>query len=122
MINPITIRKGSKVYFADTKDEPVTVFDNVNGQISVKLNKMIYTNAEALFPVPLTPALIMRCGFIKTDEFVFEYPGEDLELEYDYQGITHMHLHKNHSTLQVSALHELQHAFWVYTNKELLFK
>lgn len=122
MVDLKTIRKGSKVYFSDTRDEPVTVNENIDGQISVKLQRLVFTNADALFPVPLTPALIMRCGFIKTDEFVFEYPGEDIELEYDYQGVTHMHLHKNQTTLQLTALHELQHAFWVYTDKELIFK
>lgn len=122
MVKQETIRKGSKVYFSDTKDEPVTVLDNVNGMISVKLGKIITADASELFPVPLTPALIRRCPFIKTDEFVYEHAEDDIELEYDYQGITHMHIHKSNTTLQLTALHELQHAYWVFTNKELLFQ
>lgn len=121
MVKQETIRKGSKVYFSDTKDEPVTVLDNVNGVISVKLGKLITADASELFPVPLTPALITRCSFIKTDEFVFERPEDDIELEYDYQGVTHMHIHKSNTTLQLTALHELQHAYWVFTSKELMF-
>jgi hypothetical protein len=39
MVKKETIRKGSKVYFSDTKDEPVTVWDNDNGLISVNLEK-----------------------------------------------------------------------------------
>src|SRR5215210_5920172 len=122
MVKQETIRKGSKVYFSDTKDEPVTVLDNVDGVISVKLGKIVVTDPSELFPVPLTPAIIARCAFIKTDEFVFEHPEDDIELEYDYQGITHMHIHKSNKTLQLTALHELQHAYWVFTNKELLFQ
>lgn len=122
MVKQETIRKGSKVYFSDTKDEPVTVLDNVNGMISVKLGKIITANAAELFPVPLTPAVIARCSFIKTDEFVFEDPEDNIELEYDYKGITHMHVHKSNTTLHLTALHELQHAYWVFTNKELLFQ
>lgn len=122
MVQPEIIRKGSKVYFSDTKDEPVTVLDNVNGMISVKLGKIVSAEASELFPVPLTPALISRCPFIKTDEYVFEHSEDDIELEYDYQGITHMHIHKSKTTIQLTALHELQHAYWVFTNKELLFQ
>jgi len=122
MVKTESIRKGSKVYFADTKGEPVTVLDNINGKISVQLSKLITTYAEDLFPVPLTPQLILRGPFIKTDEFIFENPEDDIELEYDYKGITHMHIHKSKTTLQLTALHELQHAYWVLTNKELAFK
>jgi hypothetical protein len=121
MVKPETIRKGSKVYFADTRDEPVTVIDNSNGEISVMLGKVIHAHPEDLYPVPLIPALITRCGFIKTDQFVFEYPGQDIELEYDYKGVTHMRIHKKNKTLEITALHELQYEFWVFTNKELLF-
>lgn len=122
MVKPESIRKGSKVFFADTKDEPVTVFDNVDGRISVQLSKLIITYAEDLFPVPLTPQLISRCRFIKTDEYVFERPEDDIELEYDHNGITHIHIHKSDTSLQVTALHELQHAYWALTDKELVFQ
>jgi len=122
MVKKETIRKGSKVYFSDTKDEPVTVWDNDNGLISVNLGKIVTADASELFPVPLTPELITRCSFIKTDEFVFEHPEDDIELDYDYQGVTHMHIHKSNTTLQLTALHELQHAYWIFTNKELFFQ
>lgn len=122
MVKQESIRKGSKVFFADTKDEPVTVLDNINGRISVQLGKLVTTDAEELFPVPLTPELIQRCSFIKTDQYTFERPEDDIELEYDHNGVTHMHIHKSNKTLQLTALHELQHAYWVYTNKELVFK
>ena len=121
MVKPETIRKGSKVYFSDTIDEPVTVFDNVNGEISVLLSKLIMTPAEELFPVPLTPQFIQRAGFIKTDDYVFEHPTDGIELEYDYQGVTHMHVRKSDIILQLTTLHELQYAYWLYTKKELNF-
>lgn len=122
MVKQESIRKGSKVFFADTKDEPVTVSDNLNGKISVQLSKLIEAYPEDLFPVPLTPELIQRCAFIKTDDFLFEHSEDDIELEYDYNGITHMHIHKSNTTLEIRALHELQHAYWILTNKELSFK
>jgi len=122
MVKQESIRKGSKVFFADTKDEPVTVLDNLNGRISVQLSKLVTTYAEDLFPVPLTPQLIQRCSFIKTDEYVFEHPEDDIELEYDYNGITHMHIHQSNTSLQLTALHELQHAYWAVTDKELAFR
>lgn len=121
MIKPETIRKGSKVFFADTKDEPVTVLDHTNGKISVQLGNIVTTDASELYPVPLTPEMIMRCSFIKTDEFVFEHPEDQIELEYDYQGVTHMRVNRSETALQLTALHELQHAYWVITNKELVF-
>ena len=122
MVKQESIRKGSKVFFADTKDEPVTVLDNIDGKISVQLSKLVITYAEELFPVPLTPNLISRCSFIKTDEYVFEHPEDDIELEYDHNGITHMHVNKSDTVLQVTALHELQHAYWALTDKELEFQ
>lgn len=123
MVKPETIRKGSKVYFYDTRDEPVTVLDkdSVNGDILVKLNKIVRVHADELFPVPLTPELIMRSGFIKTDQFSFEHPQEDIHLDYDHNGVTHMHVRKNGTFLQMTSLHELQYAFWTYTNKDLVF-
>lgn len=122
MVKQETIRKGSKVYFSDTLNEPVTVWDNDNGLISVKLGKIVTADPSELFPVPLTPEIISRCSFIKTDEFVFEHPEDDIELDYDYQGVTHMHIHKSNTTLQLTALHELQHAYWLFTHKELFFQ
>lgn len=122
MVKQESIRKGSKVYFADTVGEPVTVLDNIDGKISVQLNKLIIAYAEDLFPVPLTPQMILRCPFIKTDEFLFENPEDDIELEYDYNGMTKMHIHKSKTTLQLTALHELQHAYWALTDKELVFQ
>lgn len=122
MVKQESIRKGSKVFFSDTKGEPVTVLDNIDGKISVQLNKLIITYPEDLFPVPLTPQIILRCPFIKTDEFIFEHPEDDIELEYDHDGITHMHIHQSNTTLQLTALHELQHAYWILTNKELAFQ
>ncbi len=122
MVKQETIRKGSKVFFADTKDEPVTVLDNTNGKISVKLEKIVTADASELYPVPLTPVMILRCSFIKTDQFVFEHPEDQIELEYDYNGVTHMRINRSNTTLQFTALHELQHAYWVITNKDLAFK
>lgn len=122
MVKTESIRKGSKVFFADTKNEPVTVLDNIDGKISVQLGNLVTTYADDLFPVPLTPELILRCGFIKTDDFCFEHPKDDIELEYDHNGITHMHIHKSNTTLQLTALHELQHTYWIFTNKELVFE
>lgn len=121
MVNPETIRKGSKVYFSDTKDEPVTVINNLNGEISILVGKVIHTHAEDLYPVPLIPALINRCGFVKTDQFVFEHPRHDIELEYDYNGVTHINFHKKNKTVEITSLHELQYEFWKFTNEELLF-
>lgn len=121
MVKPDTIRKGSKVYFSDTRDNPVTVLDNVDGEISVQANKVIKTHADQLFPVPLTPEMIMRSGFLKVDEFVFEHPDEKIELDYDYQGVTHLHVRNTDTKLELRALHELQHAFWSLTNKDLHF-
>lgn len=121
MVNTGTIRKGSKVYFADTRGEPVTVSDNLNGKISVRLSKIITTHADELFPVPLTPTLIIRSGFIKTDQFMFEHPEEHIELDYDYKGVTHIHFHKDKKVIAITALHELQYEFWAKTNKELIF-
>lgn len=122
MVKQESIRKGSKVFFADTKDEPVTVLENADGRISVQLGKLITTYADELFPVPLTPQLIQRCSFIKTDDYVFEHPQDNIELEYDYNGITHMHVHQSNLSLELTALHELQHAYWILTNKELVFQ
>lgn len=122
MVKQETIRKGSKVFFADTKDEPVTVLDNTNGKISVQLGKIVTADASELYPVPLTPELIIRCSFIKTDQFVFERPEDQIELEYDYNGVTHMRINRSGTSLQLTALHELQHAYWIITNKELAFK
>jgi len=122
MVKQETIRKGSKVFFADTKDEPVTVLDNTNGKISVKLGKIVTADASELYPVPLTPEFIVRCSFIKTDQYVFEHPEERIELEYDHKGVTHMRIDRSETALQLTALHELQHAYWVITNKELAFK
>lgn len=122
MVKQETIRKGSKVFFADTKDEPVTVLDNTNGKITVHVGKIVSTQASELFPVPLTPAMIIRCSFIKTDEFIFEHFQDEIELEYDYKGVTHMRINKSDTALQITALHELQHAYWVITNKELVFE
>src|ERR687889_833553 len=110
MVKQETIRKGSKVFFADTKDEPVTVLDNINGKILVKTDKIISTNASELFPVPLTPEMIIRCSFIKTDEFVFEKPEDHIELEYDHNGVTHMRINRSDTVLHLTSLHELQHA------------
>ena len=122
MVRQESIRKGSKVFFSDTKDEPVTVLENIDGRISVQLSKLITTYAEDLFPVPLTPQIISRCAFIKTDEYVFERPEDDIELEYDHNGVTRIHVHKSNTILHVTALHELQHAYWALTDKELLFE
>ena len=121
MVKQDTIRKGSKVFFADTKDEPVTVLDNTNGKILVKLGKIITTDASELYPVPLTPEMIKRCAFIKTDDYVFEHSEDGIELEYDHEGVTHMRVNRSNTALQLTALHELQHAYWVITNKELAF-
>lgn len=121
MVNQETIRKGSKVFFADTKDEPVTVLENSNGEISVQLGKIIITHASELYPVPLTPEMIVRCSFIRTDDYVFEHPQDEIELEYDHKGVTHMRVNKSDTVLQLTSLHELQHAYWVITNKELPF-
>lgn len=121
MVKQETIRKGSKVFFADTKDEPVTVLNNTNGKITVKLGKIVTADASELFPVPLTPEMIQRCSFIKTDDYVFEHPEENIELEYDYKGVTHMRVNSSETELQLTSLHELQHAYWVITNKELAF-
>ncbi len=122
MIKQETIRKGSKVFFADTKDEPVTVLNNTDGKISVQLGKIVTADSSELFPVPLTPDMIIRCSFIKTDELVFEHAEDEIELEYDYQGVTHMRVNRSDTALQLTALHELQHAYWVITNKELYFR
>jgi len=122
MVNQETIRKGSKVFFADTKDNPVTVLDNTDGKILVQVGNIVPADASELYPVPLTPEMIKRCSFLKTDEFVFEHPEDEIELEYDYQGVTHMRFNGSDSTIQLTALHELQHAYWVITNKELAFK
>lgn len=122
MVKQDIIRKGSKVFFSDTRGEPVTVFDNVNGDIFVKLKKMVNTHPEELYPVPLSPEIIQRCGFFKTDEFVFEHPTEKIELEIDHHGVTNMHVHMHQKVIQVVSLHELQHYFRLYTNKELSFQ
>jgi uncharacterized protein YdeI (BOF family) len=122
MVQQDYIRKGSKVFFSDTKEEPVTVFDNVDGEISVKLSKMVTAYSDDLYPVPLSPEIIKRCGFFKTDEYVFEHPSEKIELEIDYKGVTHMHIHTHQKVLELKALHELQYAFWTYTNSEIIFK
>jgi hypothetical protein len=121
MVNQETLRKGSKVFFADTRDEPVTVLDNTNGKILVQVGKIVSVDASELYPVPLTPEMISRCSFIKTDQFMFEHPEDQIELEYDHKGVTHMRVHKSNTTLQLTSLHELQHAYWVITNKELPF-
>lgn len=121
MVKQETIRKGSKVFFADTVDEPVTVFDNVDGEISVFLKKMITTSPEELYPVPISEEILIRSGFFKTDDFVFEHPVDKIEVEIDEKGVAHMHLHDFEKVLQIHALHELQHAYWVFTKKELTF-
>jgi hypothetical protein len=121
MIDYDTIRKGSKVFFADTRDEPVTVFDNADGEVCVKLKNMVITSSADLYPVPLNAEIISRCGFFKTDEFVFEHPTEKIELEIDYRGVVLMHIHTHDKVIELNALHELQHVFWKYTNKELMF-
>ncbi len=122
MVQPEIIRKGSKVFLADTINEPVTVLDNVNGEISLKLNRVVKTHPEELYPVPLTADNIVRCGFFKTDAFVFEHPVEKIELEIDHTGLTHMYVHNHKTTVDIKSLHELQHAFWFYTSKELSYK
>lgn len=122
MIKTETIRKGSKVFFADTINEPVTVLDHTNGKVSVQTGKVVSADASELYPVPLTPEMIMRCSFIKTDDYVFEHPEDQIELEYDYLGVTHMRINRSETELQLTALHELQHAYWVITNKELVFE
>jgi hypothetical protein len=122
MVKPDIIRKGSKVFFYDTREEPVTVYDNINGEIIVELDKMINTHSEELYPVPLNAEIICRCGFFKTDQYLFEHPKENIELEIDHNGITHMHIRSHGKVIQLNALHELQHAFWLYTNQELSFK
>ncbi len=76
MVMQETIRKGSKVYFADTRYEPVTVVANENGEISIRIKKIIKATADKLFPVPLNENTIIRSGFFKTDAFVFEHPVE----------------------------------------------
>lgn len=122
MIQPEVIRKGSKVYLADTVNEPVTVSDVVNGEITLLLKTDIKTSPEDLYPVPLTPENIVRCGFFKTDARVFEHPVERIELEIDHKGVTHMYVHNHKVTVPLSAVHELQHAFWTYTSKELSYQ
>jgi hypothetical protein len=122
MVQQDIIRKGSKVFFSDTRNEPVTVYDNNNGEISVKLGRMINTHSSELYPVPLSPEIICRCGFFKTDRFVFEHPKEKIELEIDHKGVTHMHIHTHEKVIELHSLHELQHVFWKYTNTELAFK
>jgi len=122
MVKQEIIRKGSKVYFSDTREEPVTVYDNLDGDISIKLKRMINTHSEELFPVPLSPVIICRCGFFKTDEYVFEHPKEKIELEIDHNGVTHMHIRTHDKVIELKALHELQYYFRMYTNKELSFK
>ena len=121
MVKQETIRKGSKVFLSDTLHEPVTVLDNVNGEISLKLKKIIKTHPDELFPVPLTPDNIVRCGFFKTDTYVFEHPVEKIELEIDHEGVTHMYVHTHKTKVTLHAVHELQHAFWTYTAKELTY-
>ena len=78
-------------------------------------------DASELYPVPLTPEMIARCTFIKTDDYIFEHPEDKIELEYDHKGVTHMRVNRNDTTLELTSLHELQHAYWVITNKELPF-
>jgi hypothetical protein len=122
MVAPETIRKGSKVYFADTQYEPVTVFDNVNGEISVQLKQLVKTSPEELYPVPLNPDIICRSGFFKTDEYVFEHPVEKVEVELDHRGVCIMRIRSDETSVEVTSLHELQHTFWKYTNKDLDFR
>ncbi len=122
MVEAKIIRKGSQVFLFDTLKEPITVLDNVNGEITLKLKRAIKTSANELYPVPLTNENILRCGFFKTDSFVYEHPVEKVELEIDHAGITHMYFHNLKTTVTLQALHELQHAFWIYTAKELSYK
>ena len=122
MVEAKIIRKGSQVFLFDTLKEPITVLDNVNGEITLKLKRAIKTSANELYPVPLTNENILRCGFFKTDSFVYEHPVEKVELEIDYEGITHMTVHNLKITISLKYLHELQHAFWVYTAKDLNYK
>ena len=119
MVHEEIIRKGSKVFLADTLNEPVTVLENRDGEISLKLKKVVRTTSEDLYPVPLTPENIIRCGFFQTDTFVFEHPVEKIELEIDYQGVTHMFVHTHEISIPLHSVHELQHAFWKYTAKEI---
>ncbi len=122
MVEAKIIRKGSQVFLFDTLKEPITVLDNVNGEITLKLKRAIKTSANELYPVPLTNENILRCGFFKTDSYVYEHPVEKVELEIDYEGITHMTVHNLKITISLKYLHELQHAFWVYTAKDLNYK
>ena len=122
MVEAKIIRKGSQVFLYDTLNEPITVLDNVNGEITLKLKRAVKTNADELFPVPLTDENIIKCGFFKTDSYVYEHPVERVELEIDHAGITHMYVHNHKTTVSLKALHELQHAFWLYTSKELNYK
>ena len=122
MVEAKIIRKGSQVFLFDTLKEPITVLDNVNGEITLKLKRAIKTSANELYPVPLTNENILRCGFFKTDSYVYEHPVEKIELEIDYEGITHMTVHNLKITISLKYLHELQHAFWVYTAKDLNYK
>ena len=122
MVMQETIRTGSKVFFADTMFEPVTVLANENGDISIMVKNLVKATPEDLFPVPLNEDTITRCGFFKTDTYVFEHPVERIELEIDHDSIVCMHVHNHQTTVKLSSLHELQHAFWTYTNKELEFK
>lgn len=122
MVRAETIRKGSKVFMADSLREPLTVEDNINGEIILKLNKIVKANANDLYPVPLTEENIVRCGFYKTDAYSFEHPIEKVELEIDHTGITNMYVHTHKTKVALKAVHELQHAFWTYTNKEINFK
>lgn len=122
MVKADIIRKGSKVFLSDTLREPITVEDNVDGEITLKLKQPVKASASELYPVPLTDENIVRCGFYKTDKFSYEHPQEKIELEIDHTGLTNMYVHKHKEKISLSAVHELQHAFWIYTSKELQFK
>ncbi len=122
MIKPETIRKGSKVFLSDTLKEPVTVLDNINGEILLQAKKVMKVTLSELFPVPLTPDQIVRCGFFKTDDYIYEHPAEKIELEIDPDGVINMNVHEQKITISMQAVHELQHAFWTYTAKELDYR
>lgn len=99
----------------------MTVHAALDGEVAIELDELVKTDAANLYPVPLTDEVIVRCGFIKTDAFVYEHSSRKVELELDQKGLAQVTFHDHKKKIPVRSLHELQHYFWFYTNAELIY-
>lgn len=115
-IQPQDLRIGNwvKVLIADNEDNPQVIYDVLCDSVNTATHQGV--TYDLIEPVPLSEPILLKCGFEKTTEVIFELGNCLLYLGI---GFVDFYYFGNQIKQNVKYLHDLQNGYKWHSSTEL---